>query len=251
MSSAVILTWMEISFVFITVVFCFGSLVRKVSKSSGPGEQLLKLWSGVKVGAILDTLAGTEESLVGICVWNAMSFVCFCFVWFAWGAFKKRHLGVSLFICSLSQTCAEHARAAPTHNGLKCKWQFYTLCLFLFVFNVLFCSLYSLTFRLACSQHARNCVRTCSLSPGVLAVCFYYLFLFNVYFWKFLRIVCVLFFCSRGLNLSFLHRLIPSFLSFCWIQICFAYTEFFKNFTSSLIVYQLFLLFLLIGFLYY
>lgn len=43
MSSAVILTWMEISFVFITVVFCFGSLVRKVSKSSGPGEQLLEL----------------------------------------------------------------------------------------------------------------------------------------------------------------------------------------------------------------
>lgn len=52
MSSAVILTWMEISFVFITVVFCFGSLVRavtlyrKVPKSSGPGEQLLELWEG-------------------------------------------------------------------------------------------------------------------------------------------------------------------------------------------------------------
>lgn len=138
-----------------------------------------------------------------------------------------------LFVLFLSDMCW-----TPTHNGLKCKWQFYTLCLF--VFNVLFCSLYSLTFRLACSQHARNCVRTCSLSLGVLAVCFYYLFLFNVYLWKFLRIVCVLFFCSRGLNLSFLHRLFP-FFPFLLLNtnlLCLHWVL--KTFTSSLIVYQLF-----------
>lgn len=80
MSSAVILTWMEISFVFITVVFCFGSLVRKVSKSSGPGEQLLECFmEWRKKSAPSWTLAGTEESF-GVCVWNAMFFVCFCFV---------------------------------------------------------------------------------------------------------------------------------------------------------------------------
>lgn len=84
MSSAVILTWMEISFVFITVVFCFGSLVRavtlyrKVPKSSGPGEQLLELWGGVarKVGASLDwrQLNNRLENASG------KQFVCFCFV---------------------------------------------------------------------------------------------------------------------------------------------------------------------------
>lgn len=133
-----------------------------------------------------------------------------------------------LFVLSLRHVLNMHAPRPHTMDWSVNDSFIRYACLF--VFNVLFCSLYSLTFRLACSQHARNCVRTCSLSPGVLAVCFYYLFLFNVYLWKFLRIVCVLFFCSRGLNLSFLHRFFPSFLSFCWIQICFAYTEFFKNF---------------------
>lgn len=79
MSSAVILTWMEISFVFITVVFCFGSLVRKVSKSSGPGEQLLECFmEWRKKSAPSWTLAGTEESF-GVCVWNAIVFCLFLF----------------------------------------------------------------------------------------------------------------------------------------------------------------------------
>lgn len=124
------------------------------------------------------------------------------------GAFKKRHLGVSLcFSLSFSQTCA------PTHNGLKCKWQFYTLCFVCLFLNVLFCSLYSLTFRLACSQHARNC--TCSnvyallttfLTRFVFMLCSfatYFCLMFT--FWKFLRIVCVcVLFLFAHVGLTFL-----------------------------------------------
>lgn len=68
------------------------------------------------------TLAGTEESF-GVCVWNAMFFL-FVFVLFdLLGVPLKSAILVFLFlfVLSLSQTCAEHARAAPTHNGLKCK----------------------------------------------------------------------------------------------------------------------------------
>lgn len=89
------------------------------------------------------------------------------------------------------------------------------LVLFLFFLNVLFCSLYSLTFRLACSQLARAtvCSRTFFAPPFVLLdyVFFCLLFIF-VYLWKFLRIVCVcvllssFFFAHMGLNLSFPHR---------------------------------------------
>lgn len=99
----------------------------------------------------------------------------------------------------------------------------------LFVFNVLFCSLYSLTFRLACSQHARNCVRTCSLSPGVLAVCFGYVF-FAIYFCLMFTfgsfyVLCV-FYSFAHVGLTFLFCTVSFFPFFCWIQICFAYTEF-------------------------
>lgn len=107
MSSSVILTWMEISFVFITVVFCFGSLFRKVSKSSGPGEQLLELWSGVKSRRHLG-LAGTEGS-IGICVWNASfnaMFYLFLFCLICLGVPLKSVILVFLFVIFfLSDMC--------------------------------------------------------------------------------------------------------------------------------------------------
>lgn len=176
--------------------------------------------------------------------------VLFVFVLFdLLGVPLKSVILVFLFVIFfLSQTCAEYARA-PTHNGLKCKWQFYTLC-FVCLF-LMFCFARCIRWRfglLAPNMRATLC--TCSLSPGVLAVCFCwcfcYLFLFNVYLWKFLRIVCV-FFCSRGLNLSFLHHLFLSILLLNTNLLCLHWVL--KTFTSSLIVYQLFfLLFLLIGF---
>lgn len=162
-----------------------------------------------KVGASLDwrKLNNRLENASG------KQFVCFCFVWFAWGAFKKRHLGVSLFFLSLHLRHVLNMHA-PTHNGLKCKWQFYTLC-FVCLF-LMFCFARCIRWRfglLAPNMRATVYVFERVRSPGVLAVCFCYAF--AIYFGLMFTfgsfyVLCVFYshaiLCSRGLNLSFLHR---------------------------------------------
>lgn len=144
---------------------------------------------------------------------------------------------------------------APTHNGLKCKWQFYTLC-FVCLF-LMFCFARCIRWRfglLAPNMRATVYVFERVRSPGVLAVCFCYAF--AIYFGLMFTfgsfyVLCVFYshaiLCSRGLNLSFLHRFFLSFFLLNTNLLCLHWVL--KTFTSSLIVYQLFfLLFLLIGF---
>lgn len=126
MSSAVILTWMEIRFVFITaVLFCFGSF-RTVTLSIAKGvkiEWACGEWLGisecVKSQRHLGP-AGTEKSCLEYASGMRRSMRCFVYIFglfclICLGAFKKRHLGVSL--------CLGHVpnMRSPTHNGLKCK----------------------------------------------------------------------------------------------------------------------------------
>lgn len=196
-------------------------------------------------------LAATEQSF-GECVWKAICLFLFCLI--CWGAFKKRHLGVSLFFSlSLRHVLNMHA---PTHNGLKCKWQFYTLCFFCLF--LMFCFARCIRWRfglLAPNMRATVYVFERVRSPGVLAVCFCYAF--AIYFGLMFTfgsfyVLCVFYshaiLCSRGLNLSFLHRLFLSF--FLSVEYKFALlTLSFKNFyIQSHCLPTFFLLFLLIGF---
>lgn len=89
------------------------------------------------------------------------------------------------------------------------------LVLFLFFLNVLFCSLYSLTFRLACSQLARAtvCSRTFFAPPFVLLDYVFFVFYLFLFTFGSIYVLCVFVFYSRlfffahmGLNLSFPHR---------------------------------------------
>lgn len=239
MSSAVILTWMEISFVFITVVFCFGSfdravtLYRKVSKSSGPGEQLLELWEGWREKSAPAWIGGNWTI-----VWrmrlesNLFVFVLFDLL----GVPLKSVILVFLFFFSFSLRHVLNMHA-PTHNGLKCKWQFYTLC-FVCLF-LMFCFARCIRWRfglLAPNMRATVYVFERVRSPGVLAVCFCYAF--AIYFGLMFTfgsfyVLCVFYshaiLCSRGLNLSFLHRFFLSF--FLSVEYKFALlTLSFKNF---------------------
>lgn len=135
---------------------------------------------------------------------------------------------------------------ASTHNGLKCKWQFYTLC-FVCLF-LMFCFARCIRWRfglLAPNMRATVYVFERVRSPGVLAVCFCYAF--AIYFGLMFTfgsfyVLCVFYshaiLCSRGLNLSFLHRLFLSFFLLNTNLLCLHWVL--KTFTSSLIVYQLF-----------
>lgn len=124
------LTWMEISFVLITVVFLlFGSLSRsncvtlvEVSKCRCPGG-----WRTARLGMFCGMRKNLAPSWIGRNrkhvfwnVWNALFVVVF--VLFAWGCLLKASswcfsLFMLFFVLSQSQTCA-------ARNGLKCKWQF-------------------------------------------------------------------------------------------------------------------------------
>lgn len=121
------LTWMEISFVLITVVFLlFGSLSRsncvtlvEVSKCRCPGG-----WRTARLGMFCGMRKNLAPSWIGRNrkhvfwnVWNALFVVVF--VLFAWGCLLKASswcfsLFMLFFVLSQSQTCA-------ARNGLKCK----------------------------------------------------------------------------------------------------------------------------------
>lgn len=118
------------------------------------------------------------------------------------------------------------------------------LVLFLFFLNVLFCSLYSLTFRLACSQLARAtvCSRTFFAPPFVLLDYVFFVFYLFLFTFGSFYVLCVFVFYSRLFflltwDLTFLFRtaflplLNTNLLCLHWVL---------KTFTSSLIVYQLF-----------
>lgn len=248
MSSAVILTWMEISFVFITVVFCCGSLVRavtlyrKVPKSSGPGEQLLELWEGWREKSAPAWIGGNWTIVRRMRLEsNLFVFVLFDLL----GVPLKSVILVFLFFLSLHLRHVLNMHA-PTHNGLKCKWQFYTLC-FVCLF-LMFCFARCIRWRfglLAPNMRATVYVFERVRSPGVLAVCFCYAF--AIYFGLMFTfgsfyVLCVFYshaiLCSRGLNLSFLHRFFLSFFLLNTNLLCLHWVL--KTFTSSLIVYQLF-----------
>lgn len=124
------LTWMEISFVLITVIFLlFGSLSRlncvtlvEVSKCRCPGG-----WRTARLGMFCGMRKNLAPSWIGRNrkhlfwnVWNALFVVVF--VLFAWGCLLIASswcfsLFMLFFVLSQSQTCA-------ARNGLKCKWQF-------------------------------------------------------------------------------------------------------------------------------
>lgn len=168
-----------------------------------------------------------------------MSFVCFCFVWFAWGAFKKRHLGVSLFICSLSLRHVLNMHAPRPHTmdwSVNDSFIRYA-CLFL-----MFCFARCIRWRFGL------------LAPNMRATVFervrsplaFWRFVFTIYFCLMFTfgsfyVLCV-FYSFAHVGLTFLFCTVSFFPSFPSVEYKFALLtlSFLKTFTSSLIVYQLF-----------